>query len=478
MDSGPPARATAWRGRTRPSGIAALAGAAPLAVLGLSLAALLLAPHDPAHRIGEAAILVGFAIFSWAFGLFAEPVTTLLFVLLGILFRVAKPGVLFAGFASEAWWLVLGGAITAVAVETSGLGRRLAGLLFGRLGGSYPRCVTAVALAAVGLAFVMPSTNGRLLLLVPIVLAFAERLGLEPGQPGHTGLMLTLAAASYMPPTTILPANVPNSILLGAAASLYGIKLGYGPYLLLHFPILGALKTALLVFLVCRLFPERQAIAMAPEAAPPPMSPAERRLALIIGLALILYATDFIHGVSPAWISLGTGILCLMPPFGMLTPKAFSERINVVMLIYIAGIIGLGAVVADSGLGAWASARLLAVAHVVPGHTIADLGILTAINIALGLLTTVTGVPAVLTPLAREFAAASGLPLLSVLMLQVVAFSTVLLPFSSPPMMIALQLAGVGIKPATKLTVTLALLTMLLLWPLDYFWWRLLGYLP
>ena len=478
MDSRAPAAASERSGRRPPSAIAALAGAAPLAVLGVSLVALLIAPHDAEHRIGEAAILVGFAILSWAFGLFAEPVTTLLFLLLGILFKVAKPGVLFAGFASEAWWLVLGGAITAVAVETSGLGRRLAGLLFGRLGGSYPRSVAAVALAAVGLAFVMPSTNGRLLLLVPIVLAFCERLGLSPGRPGHTGLLITVAAASYMPPTTILPANVPNSILLGAAASLYGVKLGYGPYLLLHFPILGALKTALLVFVVCRLFPERQTLAPAPEAEPPPMSPAERRLALIIGLALILYATDFLHGVSPAWISLGTGILCLMPPFGVLTPKTFSERTNVVMLIYIAGIIGLGAVVADSGLGVWVSARLLAAAHVAPGHTIADLGILTAISMALGLLTTVTGVPAVLTPLAREFAAASGLPLLSVLMLQVVAFSTVLLPFSSPPMMIALQLGGVGIKAATKLTLTLALLTMLLLWPLDYFWWRLLGYLP
>ncbi len=449
-------------------------------MLAATLLALFLVPQDPAHRVVAASILIGFAIASWAFGLFAEPVTTLVFLLLGILFHVARPGVIFSGFASEAWWLVFGGAITAVAVETSGLGRRLAALLFGRIAGagSYPRCVAAVALAAVGLAFLMPSTNGRLLLLIPIVLAFAERLGLAPGRPGHTGLVLTLAAASYMPPTTILPANVPNSILLGAADSLYGIKLGYGPYLLLHFPVLGALKTALLVWLVCLLFPERQKLALAPEAALPPMSPAERRLALILGLALALYVTDFIHGVSPAWISLGTGILCLMPPFGMLTPQTFSARVNVVTLIYIAGILGLGAIVADSGLGNAASARLLAIAPVAPGHTVADLGILTAIGSALALLTTVTGVPAVLTPLARDFAAASGLPLLSMLMLQVVIFSTVLLPFSSPPMMIALQLGGVGIRHATKLTLALALLTVLLLWPLDYFWWRLLGYLP
>ena len=63
-------------------------------------------------------------------------------------------------------------------------------------------------------------------------------------------------------------------------------------------------------------------------------------------------------------------------------------------------------------------------------------------------------------------------------MLEVVVFSTVLLPFASPPMMIALQLGGVGVRPAAKLSLALAAITVLVLWPLDFFWWRLLGYLP
>ena len=93
-------------------------------------------------------------------------------------------------------------------------------------------------------------------------------------------------------------------------------------------------------------------------------------------------------------------------------------------------------------------------------------------------LTTVTGAPAVLTPLAREFATASGLPLLTVLMLQVVAFSTVLLPFEAPPIMIALQLGGVSVRAGAKLCLEVAAVTIVALLPLDYLWWRLLGYLP
>ena len=434
---------------------------------------------DPGTKtLIDAALLVGFAIACWAFGWLAEPATTLAFFLLVVLFHVAKPEVVFSGFASSAWWLVLGGSITAIAVQTTGLGRRLAALLLGHAAGSYPRAVAAVALAAVGLAFLMPSTNGRIMLLMPIVLAFAERLGLRPGRPGHTGLVLTVAAASYMVPTTILPANVPNSILLGAADSLYGVKLAYGPYLLLHFPILGALKTAALVWLVCRLFPEREALSPAPAEDVGPISPRERRLAALLILSLLLFATDFIHGISPAWVSLGTGLICLLPPLGLVTPAEFSARINVPMLIYIAGILGLGAVVADSGLSSAVSGRLLTWASLTPGHDLSNVTILSAIGAGLAALTTATGVPAVLTPLAQEFATATGLPLITVLMLQVVVFSTVFLPFESPPIMVAMQLGGVGIRPASKLCLALAAITILVLLPLDYLWWQLLGYLP
>ena len=447
----------------------------PFLLLAAVIAALLFGPATP---IVQAAIIIGFAILSWALGLFAEPVTSLVFFLLIVLFHVAKPEVVFSGFASAAWWLVFGGSITAVAVQTTGLGARLADLLFRGVSGPYWRAVAAVAAAAVGLAFLMPSTNGRILLLMPVVLAFAERLGLAPGRPGYAGLVVTTALASFMPPTTILPANVPNSILLGAAETIYGVKLTYGPYLLLHFPILGALKTVVLIWLVSRFFAEPRPLVRTETRALGPMSRDERRLVLLLGGSLALYATDSLHGISPAWISLGTGVLCLPPFLGIVTAKTFSERINFATLIYVAGILGLGAVAADSGLAKAVSGALLRHAPLAPGHGAANAAILSAIGAGLGLLTTVTGVPAVLTPLAGEFAQAAGLPLLSVLMLEVVVFSTAFLPYEAPPIMIGLQLGRVGVGGATKLCLALAAITILVLLPLDYLWWRWLGYLP
>ena len=36
-------------------------------------------------------------------------------------------------------------------------------------------------------------------------------------------------------------------------------------------------------------------------------------LALAALLALVLWATDSLHGVAPAWVSLGVGVVCLLP---------------------------------------------------------------------------------------------------------------------------------------------------------------------
>src|SRR5260370_8287383 len=172
--------------------------------------------------------------------------------------------------------------------------------------------------------------------------------------------------------------------------------------------------------MVCSIFPECDPLRAGPRAAEARMSRDERLLALVLVASLVLCATDFLHEISPAWISLAAGVFCLLPGANLVSPKTFSERVSIIPLIYIAGILGVAALVADGGLGALLSRSLLHLAHLIPGHATANLAILGAIDAALGFVTTVTSLPAVLTPLAGDFAAATGLPPYTLLMLDVV----------------------------------------------------------
>jgi hypothetical protein len=145
----------------------------------------------------RAAVLVVFTIASWALGLFKEPITTLLFFLFAMLFHVAPAATVFSGFESPAWWLVFGGSVTGIAIRTTGLGNRLGRRVFASSSGTYQGYVSAVVAGSVGLAFIMPSTTGRIFLLAPIVLALADRLGFEPGRAGRTGLVLAVAQRAF-----------------------------------------------------------------------------------------------------------------------------------------------------------------------------------------------------------------------------------------------------------------------------------------
>ena len=415
------------------------------------------------------------AIGLWATGVVPVHVTALAFFTVAMLFKVAPAAVVFAGFTSAALWLIFGGLVMGVAVRSTGLGLRIAERMAAAFGTGYLGVVGGVMCIGMTLGFVMPSSVGRVVLLVPIALSLAERFGFAPGSRGRLGLVLAAAIGCDAPTFSILPANVPNVVLVGAAETLWHISFTYGGYLLLHFPVLGLAKMLLAVALIDRLWPDRPC----PPVARPgtPMSRDETTLAVLLTLALALWATDFAHHISPAWISMGAAVLLMapLPRLGLVGQKAFNDQINYGSVFFVAGVMGLGAVVDRSGLGARLAGAILAVVPLAPGHPVANFAGLTAVSTLLGLVTTLPGVPAVLTPLAGQMAAASGLPLETVLNAQVLGFSNPLLPYESAPLVVAVSLGGERVAPLVKLCLLLALLTVLVLLPLDFLWWRLLG---
>jgi len=417
-----------------------------------------------------------------ALGLFAtaaipEYVTALGFFTIAMLFKVASPSIVFIGFESPALWLIFGGLVVGVAVKTTGLGERIAHGLAPRFGQGYLGVITGVTVVGVALGFIMPSSMGRAVLLMPIAMSLADRFGFEPGSKGRTGVLIAAAFGCHVPTFSILPANVPNVVFVGAAESMYHWAPTYGSYLLLHFPVLGFLKTALMIPMIVWLWPDSPSPQPKPHHAP--MSRDECWLALLIAVALGLWATDFWHRISPAWISMAVAVILLLPyaKLGLVGRKAFSEQINYGSMFYVAGIMALGTLVDKSGLGLGIASAILDIAPLAPDHPAMNYASLSLISTLVGMVTTLPGAPSVLTPLAEQMAKASGLALPSVLMSQVLGFSNPILPYESAPLIVAMQIGGEKMGGAVKLCLLLALVTIVVLMPLNYLWWRLLGWI-
>ena len=62
-------------------------------------------------------------------------------------------------------------------------------------------------------------------------------------------------------------------------------------------------------------------------------------------------------------------------------------------------------------------------------------------------------------------------------MMQVVGFSTIMLPYQAPPIVVGMQLSGEKLMDAAKICLSLALITGFILLPLNFFWWKLLDWL-
>ncbi len=428
----------------------------------------------PAGENGALAVSV-LSIGLWATGVLPEAATALIFFTLCMLAKLAPAAVVFSGFASGALWLIMGGLVMGVAIKTTGLGDRIARGLSASFGSSYWGVVAGVTIVGTLLGFVMPSSMGRAVLLMPITLSLAERYGFAPGSRGRIGLVLAAALGSHVSTFSVLPANVPNMVWAGAAETIYGYVPSYGGYLLLHFPILGFLKTLLLIPLIAWGWPDRP--QPLEKTAPPPMSRQERWLAVVLLAALGFWATDFWHHISPAWISMAAAVILLLPGIGLVDRQAFTKEVNYTSLFYIGGILGMGALISQSGVGKELGDLVSSVIPLHPDEPAANFARLGIIGTLMALLTTVTGVPAVLTPLAASWADAAGLPLATVLNTEVMGFSNPILPYESPPLVVAMQLGGESMGHAVKLCLWLGAVTILLLFPLDYFWWRLLGWI-
>ena len=450
-----------------------------------SIAVFIAGPFVFSDELSSAAVLILLVVGALATGVIPEQITILIFFLLAMLLAIASPQIVFSGFISGAFWLVFGGLIIGAAVETTGLGNRIAQSLIAYVRGSYMWVVATILLINLVLIFLMPSTLSRVVLLIPIIISISDQMGYSRGSKPANGLVMVTVLTAYLCSTSVLPANVPNNVLMGASETFLNTPIRYFEYFLLHFPILGALKAIIIWGAVVYLFkPENQEVKIvigdtgSIRKSKTQLPKDEKRILILLVCALLLWATDTVHGITPAWVSLAVGIACLFPKFGVVSPSEFKEKVAIGPLLYVAGIIGIGAVVADSGLGNYLSNVMIEASNLSPDNPLGGFLVLSGISMLLSFFSTMPGVPAIMVPLAPDLQAASGLPLKTVVMTQVIGFSTVWLPYQVPPIIVGMQLAGVPMVAGIKVTFFIAILSIILLTPLIIIWWQFLGYLP
>ena len=390
----------------------------------------------------------------------------------------APQDVIFSGFATSGFWLLVGGLVIGAAITSSGLGTQIARRLFAYTGCSYIRAVWVLSLGGLVLGALVPSAIPRVIVMMPITLALTGTMGLFPGSRGHTGLLMTGAMMTLVPTYAFLTANLPTIIEVGTIEILYGERFTYGAYFIQNAPI-NAVRFAVLLMLL--LTYGRTVVSNNSEQEgtelTEPLTSGQVRLSWLLILAIFFWATDTWHGIAPAWITLAAALVLLLPSAGIFSPQAMKTEIDFSIAFLIAAVFCISAVITDIGLGAKIAKFIVPALALGQGNSFWDFTAVTAFSTVLSHLTIAPATPVVLAPLVGSMSDATGWSINAVAMAHNVGFSTTALPYQSPPLLIGIAIARIPVGALTRLCLVSALVTSVVGIPLTWAWWVWIGFI-
>jgi hypothetical protein len=208
----------------------------------------------------------------------------------------------------------------------------------------------------------------------------------------------------------------------GGAERSLDFYVKYADFLLLHYPVLGMLKSVITVILVLKFFPEKRV----PPDNPLPVAPwgSGQRDLFLLAMPLVtlgIWATDQVHGINAARIGMATALVLLVPQFGFV-PPVFKSFVGVPMVPFVAGALTLGTVMNVIGPGASIAGQLVEFLPRIEANDLENCMSFSLLGIETSICATAPGMPAVLTPLAQELIDKIGFSLNAVLMIQGLGF--------------------------------------------------------
>jgi di/tricarboxylate transporter len=421
----------------------------------------------PAHDARIIAIVYT-CIVLWATGAVAGLLVSLLFFFLAATLTSVPTTEIFSGFAASAFWLVFSGAAIGFALKESGLSERVGLVLARCIGGSYMKALLAFAVLSFLLSLVMPSTFGRIAILIPIAIGYCDAVKLGESANGRRGILLLVTVGSYELAAAVLPANLPNVIMAGILEQSQGIHLRFSEYLLYFFPAGVIVRGAVLVYASHWLFADSVGAAVVPKGRSA-LSKHEWHIILLLAITLGFWFTDSVHHIAPGWVGLGfTLAYFLSSPVEQIA--RFTTTLKMDLLWFIAAIIGLTALVNHLNMGIPDG---LALESLRDSPVLIYL-VLTALSIVLCFAVTSNAEPALFVPIASRVLM-QGVQLKAGLLAQVMGYATTFMPYQSPPVVFGIELSRLDQRAALKYCVVTALLGLAFVVPINALWWRLIG---
>lgn len=336
-----------------------------------------------------AAIVVLMAIW-WATEAIPVPVTALLPLALFPLFQITSFKSAALPYANPNIYLFLGGFMLAIAIEKTGLHKRMALKMILAAGSSGMKLIGGFMLVAALISMFVMNTSTTLMLL-PIGLAVCSVIATTiPGLNDQdkkffdTALMLGIAYAATIGGMSTLVGTAPNIVFSAFMSETYGVEISMIDWMKLGVPLAVVMLFSAWIILTKYVFPisfvtsddtREHLHRMLDELGP--LSKDELKISVIFGLTALAWIFrkgldnfELLSGLTDAGIAIISAILLFMVPSsnnkGDLLNWDSSNKLPWGLLILFGGGLSIAAQINSTGLGVWIGEGLSILGTVPP----------------------------------------------------------------------------------------------------------------
>lgn len=413
----------------------------------------------------------------WGFQIAQPGYTSGLYLALLIIFGVAKPEVVLSPWIGSTMYLVVGAYLIAGAVKSSGLGERIAYNFILKFVDSYKSIIVSIFILTFILSLLIPHPWPRAFLIMSVMAVVIRSADLPKEDAAKIGFSVFAAS---VPVSMIFLTG--DSVINPLAVQASGMQLGWIGWFY-HMGVPHIIASVLTFGLILALFKPAKPVTINKEeihkklSALGPVSALEKRTACWIGIAVILWMTDFVHGINIGWITLLVAMLMSMPVIGgVLTPKNWGE-VPMHVLLFLTAAMAIGKVGGATGMNTWIAQTILPAT--VPENLYILAAFITTISIIIHmLLGSVIAVMGIAIPALLLFTQPMGInPLIPTFLVYTAIAIHYILPFQHLNMLVGLgdENGMYTQKETVRLGIPLIAVVYIITVLVEIPWWHVTG---
>jgi solute carrier family 13 (sodium-dependent dicarboxylate transporter), member 2/3/5 len=304
------------------------------------------APLDLEPQTKHAFAIVAFMVIAWITQAMEFALAGFIGCFLFWALNIVRFEQAFSGFANDTAWFLFAAMVIGLMTSRTGLARRLAYNIMLRVGSSYPRILLGLIITDFLLTIIVPSGLARVVILAAIALALCEAFNAGRGSNIARGMFLVLTYTANIFDKMII-AGAGAITATGLMQKFGGVEVLWGQWFLAFLPC--SIITVLVAWALTLSFyrPEKIAIAGGKDFFRTqlrelgPWSLAEKKAAALIGIAILLWITDFVHHIPAVMVALGVGLFALLPRVGLLDANDM-RTLNYLPVFFVAEAVSMG----------------------------------------------------------------------------------------------------------------------------------------